>query len=77
MTRTETITTALAMANRGGSFVRLLASALYAADDANAARLLGAFPEFVDRYGPGSHLYAMEHYGALAAEAARADGGTP
>lgn len=41
----------------GGSFVSNLAVAWGAADSGNKARLAMAFPDIVEKYGPGSYFY--------------------
>lgn len=41
----------------GGSFYRSLANALQKADPTNRMRLLTAFPEIVQLYGPDSTMY--------------------
>lgn len=42
------------MEARGGSFVSALAQALRYADPTNRKRLLDAFPDIVQKYGPNS-----------------------
>lgn len=42
-----------AMRIYGGSFAAAIAQSYELADSNNAARLDGAFPDFVARYGPG------------------------
>jgi hypothetical protein len=44
------------MQSKGGSFVAALGQALRYADPANRQRILDAFPELVERYGPQSAL---------------------
>lgn len=46
-----------AMDRFGGSFVCGFSVALMHADRENARRLLDAFPELVQRYGPGSDAF--------------------
>jgi hypothetical protein len=41
----------------GGSFFQLLGRAGLMADPQNKVRLLDAFPELTNEYGPGSQLY--------------------
>jgi len=41
----------------GGSFAQCIARAFAAADLRNREKLFIAFPELVDRYGPGSAFY--------------------
>jgi hypothetical protein len=46
------------MKSYGGSFVVALASALEKADFNNKQKLLNAFPEYVEEYGPNSKFPA-------------------
>lgn len=41
----------------GGSFVKRLAAALSVADPKNFERLINAFPELIEKYGPSSDFY--------------------
>jgi len=43
-----------AMTAYGGKFVSTMANALRYADPTNRQRILGAFPDLVKSYGPGS-----------------------
>lgn len=54
----QIFTTTEAMQRFGGNFVHYLACALRHADSANREKLLTAFPEIVEKYGPGSIFYA-------------------
>jgi hypothetical protein len=54
MTDTELFQMRAAMNEFGGSFVRGLSVALSRADAENTQRILAAFPELVEKYGPGS-----------------------
>lgn len=42
----------------GGEWVRRLAMAWICADAINAAKLAAAFPELLQKYGPGSGFFA-------------------
>jgi 2-oxo-4-hydroxy-4-carboxy--5-ureidoimidazoline (OHCU) decarboxylase len=52
MTPTELTQLICTMETKGGSFVGALAQALRYADPANRKRLLDAFPDVVQKYGP-------------------------
>ena len=54
MTLTELYHLTETMTKYGGKFVSSLANALRYADPANRQRILDAFPDLVQRYGPGS-----------------------
>lgn len=54
----ELLYTTRAMRSFGGSFVQHLGSALQTADSSNAVRLQQAFPDLIEKYGPGSAFYA-------------------
>ena len=43
----------------GGSFYQSLASALQTADPKNFDRILAAFPELLEKYGPESSFYSV------------------
>lgn len=60
LTPAELRRTWLAAQHHGGSFISALASAWFAADPANRARITAAFPEVVTKYGPGSPFYPHE-----------------
>jgi hypothetical protein len=53
----ELLYTLRAMAAYGGGFANHLAAALSVADLSNSARIQLAFPELIERYGPGSDFY--------------------
>lgn len=53
----EFFVTACAAEIYGGSFYRALGVALRHADRKNRERILAAFPEIVQSYGPGTSLY--------------------
>lgn len=57
MTDSEFQTMTAAMLMYGGSFTKVLAQTLRLGDSHNRERLLRAFPELVDGYGPGSWFY--------------------
>ena len=44
------------MESYGGNFVKALANALRAADPTNRQKLMDAFPNYVNEYGPDSKL---------------------
>lgn len=44
------------MQSHGGSFVNAIAQALRVADPVNRQRLLDAFPDLVEKYGPTSEF---------------------
>lgn len=50
----------LAAAHHGGGFIAALATAWFAADPGNRTRLTAAFPEVVEKFGPGSGFYPQE-----------------
>lgn len=50
----------LAAQHHGGGFISALASAWLRGDPANRARIEAAFPEIVEKYGPGSRFYPHE-----------------
>lgn len=52
MTPNEFQATLLCMERFGGSFTRNLSAALRSADSINRERLLQAFPEIIETYGP-------------------------
>lgn len=54
----------------GGSFLRALADAMIKADPGNRDRLIQAFPEVINLYGPRSDFYSKtrEQVTALAQE---------
>lgn len=60
MTQHQTIHTLHTMSHFGGNFERHLAAACIAADPSNRARLLEAFPEVQEKWGPGSRWYSEE-----------------
>lgn len=43
----------------GGSFYQNLAAAMQAADPKNFDRILAAFPELLEKYGPESSFYSV------------------
>lgn len=45
------------MEKYGGLFVSNLANALRYADPTNKERILNAFPEYIEEYGPGSKYF--------------------
>lgn len=47
-----------AMKAHGGIFVRALAECFLLADQFNVIKLVDACPEYVNKYGPGSAMYA-------------------
>lgn len=50
----------LAAGQHGGGFVAALAHAWLRADAVNRARIDAAFPEIVERFGPGTAFYPTE-----------------
>ena len=68
MNDSQLIFAAQAMASFGGEFVRQIARAFYAADNSNRARLVAAFPELFEKFGPGSMYF--EHVMARESEVA-------
>jgi 2-oxo-4-hydroxy-4-carboxy--5-ureidoimidazoline (OHCU) decarboxylase len=54
MTPTEFHALIVRMDTHGGSFVSSIAQALRFADPTNRERLLAAFPDLVEKYGPTS-----------------------
>ena len=48
------------MKQYGGSFVVALSNAFRMADPINKSKLLNAFPEYVNEYGPNSKLPVKE-----------------
>lgn len=57
MTDQDTWTMREAMDQYGGGFVEAFAECLARADRNNFGRLLNAFPELVEQYGPGSKFF--------------------
>lgn len=53
----ELLRTTRAMRRFGGSFAQHIGCALQTADSTNAARLQHAFPELIEKYGPGTDFY--------------------
>ena len=56
MTHDEKLITIRAMDAYGGSFVKALAQAWLLADEDNCRRIEAAFPEYMQKYGPGGAL---------------------
>ena len=50
------------MQSHGGSFVNSIAQALRVADPVNRQRLLDAFPDLVERYGPTSDFMKPKQF---------------
>ena len=57
MTHDEFIYTCQTMKTYGGSFATRIAQAALVADKHNKERLIAAFPELFEKYGPGSDFY--------------------
>ena len=57
MTDSEFQTMTAAMLTYGGGFTKALANALRLGDSHNRERLMKAFPELVEGYGPNSWFY--------------------
>lgn len=57
MTHDEFIYTCQTMQAYGGSFASRIADAALVADTTNKDRLIAAFPELFEKYGPGSDFY--------------------
>ena len=66
MSDTDTYWTLQAAAAYGGSFYKALAEAGLKADPSNRQRLLTAFPEMADTYGPASTLHRQLRDGEAA-----------
>jgi hypothetical protein len=60
MTDTEVYEMICRMQEYGGSFVVALANALQCADRKNKQRLIDAFPDYVNEYGPTSR-FSVNH----------------
>ena len=56
MTYDEVFQMTTRMEKYGGSFVKALASAFKVADPTNRQKLIDAFPNYVNEYGPSSKL---------------------
>lgn len=54
----EVFYTAVTMQRLGGHFASSIGGAMLVADSINQGRLVAAFPELMDRYGPSSCFYA-------------------
>jgi hypothetical protein len=50
------------MQSHGGSFVGAIAQALRVADPVNRQRLLDAFPDLVEKYGPTSQFMKPQQF---------------
>lgn len=61
MSLDETVRMTEAMRKYGGRFLRAMVDPLLYADEVNRQRILDAFPEIVDGYGPGSNAYKFLH----------------
>ena len=57
LTHDEFIYTCHTMKNFGGGFCTSIAEAGFNADSDNKKRLIAAFPELFEKYGPGSDFY--------------------
>lgn len=57
MTHDEFIYTCQTMMQYGGSFATRIAQAALVADKGNKDRLIAAFPEIFEKYGPTSSFY--------------------
>lgn len=60
MTKSQAFHTLLTMKRFGGNFEQHLAAAAISADPMNRQRLLTAFPEVEDNYGPASRWYSED-----------------
>ena len=60
MTPTEFHAMIILMDTKGGSFVSSIAQALRFADPTNREKLLTAFPDLVEKYGPTSKLRKLQ-----------------
>jgi hypothetical protein len=58
MNHPQTIHTLNTAAHFGGSFIKQLAFAALLADPSNRGRVLAAFPEIEDTYGPMTAFYS-------------------
>lgn len=56
MTDIELYETMERMKNYGGSFVVALSNAMRFADSSNKQKLINAFPEYMEEYGPNSRF---------------------
>lgn len=61
MNLTEAVRTTEVMRKYGGRFMRSLVEPLLYADEINRQRILDAFPEIMDGYGPGTAAYKALH----------------
>lgn len=59
MTGREMYFTMKTMRSHGGGFASAIGEALMLADPGNMGRLAAAFPDLIERYGPGSEPYRM------------------
>ena len=60
MTSSQQIHTLLTAQRFGGNFLRHLAAAGLAADPVNRAKILQAWPQLQQTFGPGSALYSED-----------------
>ena len=60
MTGSQWLFTLRAMRNYGGNFAVAISYAFQCADANNMHRLAAAFPDLIERYGPGSEPYKKE-----------------
>ena len=60
MTGSQMVFTMRAMCNYGGNFAGAIGYAFQCADANNMHRLAAAFPDLIERYGPGSEPYKKE-----------------
>ena len=57
LSRADLFRTFLAMERHGGGFCAALAAAWFKADGANKARIEGAFPHYLEDFGPSSPFF--------------------
>ena len=60
MTGSQRLFTLRAMRNYGGNFAGAICYAFQCADESKMHRLAAAFPDLIERYGPGSEPYKRE-----------------
>lgn len=60
LTPTQVHRTWLAAGQHGGGFLKALSEAWLRGDTTNRARIEAAFPEVVEKFGPGSRFYPHE-----------------
>ena len=64
MNQSDVYYTATAMKVYGGSFAQAMGGALMHADLTNQVRIIEAFPDLVQKYGPGSYFFGDVYFAA-------------